>query len=262
MTPPPPVPPVQIPGAWPWPDFKFWQVASTTSTMDDARLQRAAGCRRGGVLADAQSAGRGRLPGRRWQAEPGASLLCTLWLPRAEFQAAPPSLLVGAAVRLALEQCLTGELGRLEIKWPNDLLVDGRKLAGLLCEAAGDTVFCGLGLNIEPVTVGAAAAAAFRRPPTSLRQAFGQAPERGRLLAALADSLAALCGGRLDWLEVVQAHLAWRGQTVEFRPGLGNGPAVRGRLDGVAVDGSLVLTTDAGWYCALSGELTLVGGLE
>lgn len=126
------------------------------STNDIARRLAEAGAPAGTVvLADEQTAGRGR-GGRRWYAPPGAALLLSIVLrPRlpAGGEAAPGAipLRVGLAVARAVER-VAGV--RTVIKWPNDLLIEGRgKLAGILCEgaitASGKThVVAGIGINV------------------------------------------------------------------------------------------------------------------
>jgi BirA family transcriptional regulator, biotin operon repressor / biotin---[acetyl-CoA-carboxylase] ligase len=99
------------------------------------------------VVADHQHAGRGRL-GRTWTAPPGASLLVSVLL-RPEL---PPDdrhlVVVAAAVAMARSvAATTGVVAR--VKWPNDLLVGDRKLAGILAEAAGDALVVGIGVNLE-----------------------------------------------------------------------------------------------------------------
>src|SRR5262245_14857271 len=99
------------------------------------------------VTAGRQSAGKGRR-GRSWTSEPGnlfASLLLT--------EPAPPehwaelSLVAALAIHDAIADLAPAARSRLAIKWPNDLLLDGAKFAGILAEAEGTTVVVGIGLN-------------------------------------------------------------------------------------------------------------------
>lgn len=121
-------------------------VPTTGSTNADLAAAAQAGAASGTVLvAEHQSAGRGRFA-RRWEAPPGASVAISmlvrpdgvaperwLWLP----------LITGIAVADAL-----GALGvRPEVKWPNDVLVDGRKLCGILSERVGGAAVIGVGIN-------------------------------------------------------------------------------------------------------------------
>jgi BirA family transcriptional regulator, biotin operon repressor / biotin---[acetyl-CoA-carboxylase] ligase len=113
---------------------------SVTSTQDVARELPIGTI----VLADHQTAGRGRLD-RRWQAPPGTALLVSFVLP-------PNPVLSLAAGVAAAEAC--GDSVRL--KWPNDLLLDGRKLGGILVEAKADRAICGIGVNLTWAPEGAA----------------------------------------------------------------------------------------------------------
>ncbi len=96
------------------------------------------------VVAEHQSAGRGRLD-RRWEAPPGTALL-------ASFVVAMHPLLSLAAGVAAAEAC--GESVRL--KWPNDLMVDGRKAGGILVEVASGKAIVGIGINLTAAPPGAA----------------------------------------------------------------------------------------------------------
>jgi BirA family biotin operon repressor/biotin-[acetyl-CoA-carboxylase] ligase len=124
----------------------FEHVDSTNRYLVDAA---AAGARPGLVaIADEQGAGRGRL-GRSWIAPPGASLLTSALVG----DVLPPDqrhLTVVAAALAAIDAVDTHCGFRPRLKWPNDLVVDDRKLAGLLAEATGDgRVVVGMGLNVD-----------------------------------------------------------------------------------------------------------------
>ena len=116
---------------------------ATDSTSDRARALAAAGAPHGTlVTAGEQRAGRGR-QGRRWSAPPGRALLMSLVL-----RAWPPLLPIAGAVAVADVAALGG--GRISIKWPNDVLLDGRKLAGVLAEGRAQEGWAvlGIGLNV------------------------------------------------------------------------------------------------------------------
>lgn len=98
------------------------------------------------IMTDFQSAGRGRMS-RTWQAPPGTSLLATIMVPTTVFRI-PHSL-----IPLALACWLVEGLERLgaeniQVKWPNDVLLGGQKVAGLLCENSSAAAFLGLGVNL------------------------------------------------------------------------------------------------------------------
>jgi BirA family biotin operon repressor/biotin-[acetyl-CoA-carboxylase] ligase len=123
-------------------------VAQTGSTNQDLLAAAGRGAPEGCVLAaEAQTAGRGRL-GRGWVSVPGAALTFSVLLRPVAVPAAAKGwipLLTGVAVASAL-RAVTGVDARL--KWPNDVLVNGAKLAGILAEQAGDAVVVGTGVNI------------------------------------------------------------------------------------------------------------------
>jgi len=96
------------------------------------------------VVADHQTAGRGR-DDHRWEAPPGSALLVS-------FVLAPHPLLSIAAGVAAAEACGQG----VRLKWPNDLLLDGRKVGGILVEATPAKAVCGIGINLTWAPEGAA----------------------------------------------------------------------------------------------------------
>src|SRR5215210_6960634 len=101
------------------------------------------------VGADHQTAGRGRR-GRTWESQPGASLRVSVILRPA------PALVTLAAGVAAAEACERVAGVNVELKWPNDLLLDGAKLGGILCELVADAAVVGLGLNVAWAPAGAA----------------------------------------------------------------------------------------------------------
>ena len=133
------------------------------------------------VAADVQTAGRGRL-GRTWEAPPGTSLLFSLVLTPAK----PPDRLPGLTL-VGAQAVIDALPVAAEIKHPNDVLVGGRKLAGILGEARDGRVVLGIGINVnmpadllprETVT-----------PPTSLLVETGEGHDRGELLARVLEAL-------------------------------------------------------------------------
>jgi BirA family biotin operon repressor/biotin-[acetyl-CoA-carboxylase] ligase len=113
---------------------------SVTSTQDVARALAIGSM----VVADHQTAGRGRLD-RRWESPPGTALLVS-------FVLAPNPLLSLAAGVAAAEACGGG----VRLKWPNDLLLGGGKVGGVLVEATPAKAICGIGINLTWAPVGAA----------------------------------------------------------------------------------------------------------
>jgi BirA family biotin operon repressor/biotin-[acetyl-CoA-carboxylase] ligase len=98
------------------------------------------------AVCDVQTQGRGRL-GRGWEAPPGTAILCSVLLkPPAERRNAELSLVAGLATAEAVERALGLAV---QIKWPNDVMVNRRKVAGALAEAADGAVVLGIGLNVN-----------------------------------------------------------------------------------------------------------------
>ena len=133
------------------------------------------------AVAEEQTEGRGRL-GRSWEAPAGTSVLVSiLLLPALEAARLPElSLVAGGAVAQAIVDVTGVEPA---IKFPNDVLVGGRKVAGILAESSEGRVVLGIGVNAnqtrEQLPVGA------QTEPTSLRLELGEAVDRAQLLAAI-----------------------------------------------------------------------------
>jgi BirA family biotin operon repressor/biotin-[acetyl-CoA-carboxylase] ligase len=209
------------------------------STNDRARALAAAGAPHGTlVTAGEQTAGRGR-QGRTWSAPAGTALLMSLVL-----RSRPPLLPLAAAVAVA-EVC--GPAAR--IKWPNDVLVDGLKVAGILVEGRpleGWSVL-GIGLNLA-VDIASLPPELAGRAGTLGRPAGELEPTLAELLDALTRQLAAPPAAILEaWRE----RDALRGREVEWAHG-------RGTAAGVDGEGRLVVMLDGGGRTELhAGEVHL-----
>jgi BirA family biotin operon repressor/biotin-[acetyl-CoA-carboxylase] ligase len=137
------------------------------------------------VAADEQTEGRGRL-GRPWLAPPGTSLLCSVQLRPAVPGDRLPEL-TGVAARACAEAIAALTEIAPELKFPNDLLVEGRKVAGILAEAREGRIVLGIGVNVNlseeqlPGEVD--------RPATSLLVETGRELDRAELLVELLDRL-------------------------------------------------------------------------
>jgi len=131
----------------PFGDSPIYYLPETDSTMNDAAVLAAQGATSGTIIvAGFQHAGRGRFAERKWVSLPGEGLLFTLILD-AEIEKIPPALiplLTGLGIGLYVEEH-TGR--RASIKWPNDVIVEGGKISGVLCESKADRIFVGIGLN-------------------------------------------------------------------------------------------------------------------
>jgi BirA family transcriptional regulator, biotin operon repressor / biotin---[acetyl-CoA-carboxylase] ligase len=212
----------------------------TSSTNDRARELAARGAPHGTlVTAGEQVAGRGR-QGRTWSAPAGHALLASLVL-----RGAPPLLPLAAAVAVAE---VAGDAAR--IKWPNDVLVAGRKVAGILAESRPQEgwVVLGIGLNV---------ALRVEELPADLHGTAGTLgltpadiePTLARLLAALERTLAA---DTTTLLDAYRARDALRGREIAWNGG-------RGRAAGIDGAGRLVVELPTGGRTALeAGEVHLL----
>ena len=187
------------------------------------------------VVADHQTSGRGRL-GRTWVAPPGASLLVSLLL-RPTVAPDRRHLLVMAA-GLAMAEAVEAETGGVAgLKWPNDLLVGERKLAGILAEATADALVVGIGVNIE-----------WHEVPTELTAIATACNLEGGRPTTPATVLQAFLGRYTDRLEdldasraAYEARLLTLGRRVRVEQA---GGVLTGVAIGVDPDGRLRLRTD------------------
>ena len=133
------------------------------------------------AVTEEQTDGRGRL-GRRWEAAAGSSILVSVLLvPAVEPPRLPElSLVAGGAVAQAIAE-ITGI--EPAIKFPNDLLIGMRKVAGILAESTEGRVVLGIGVNVNQTAQELPADTL--TPPTSLRVVLGEPVDRARLLAAI-----------------------------------------------------------------------------
>jgi BirA family transcriptional regulator, biotin operon repressor / biotin---[acetyl-CoA-carboxylase] ligase len=151
------------------------------------------------ATTDHQTGGRGRL-GRTWIDAPGTALLLSVLLrPPAERRAPELSLVAAVAVALAVEHVTALAA---QIKWPNDVMLDRHKVAGILAELRVDEVVVGIGLNVNQTRVELPADG--RTPAASLRSVTGRAHDRetvlAELLARLDEAYAAWLAGGLEAL--------------------------------------------------------------
>ncbi len=233
---------------------------STSSTNLDALAWAEAGAPDGAlVVADEQTRGRGRLE-RRWITRPGAALAFSLVLrPRSDELAHTP--LYSPLGALAVSEALTALDLPVQIKWPNDVLVAGRKVSGILAESVwqGETfqaAVIGIGVNVTPDALPPAEQLNF--PATCLETELRQKLERTELLAAILHALFQWRPrlGSQQFLQAWEQRMAFRGELV--RVARVDGGELVGRLAGVNTDGSLHLQLlDGSEERVLAGDVSL-----
>jgi BirA family biotin operon repressor/biotin-[acetyl-CoA-carboxylase] ligase len=234
-------------------------LAEVGSTNDTARLLAQEQAPEGSlVVADYQTQGRGRLA-RRWQAPAGSSLLLSLVFrpPLAPSQVQRLVMVCSLAVADAVE----AETGlAVDLKWPNDLLIDGAKAGGILVEMAStgervEFVIVGIGLNVnlDPAEL----PQDLLMPATSLSQKAGRQIVRASLLRALLQKIERRY---VAMLEGTQPQDEWAGRLVTLgRPVSVSGPGsvLEGVAEGVDADGALLVRrADGGLERVLAGDVT------
>lgn len=208
------------------------------------------------LVAQSQTAGRGRR-GRGWVSSPGDSLTFSLSLPLAPVDWSGLSLAVGVALAEALGP-------GIDLKWPNDLWIDGRKLAGVLVETAsvagrapaGESAatrhtIVGVGINIAPRP----AAEGMDIAPADLRALWPQADAPGALLRVALPLVRALQTFERAGFAPFEAGFAardlLRGRTVALSDG------TTGVAAGLAPGGALLVHTAAGLQVVSSAEVSV-----
>jgi BirA family biotin operon repressor/biotin-[acetyl-CoA-carboxylase] ligase len=190
------------------------------------------------VIAEEQTAGRGRR-GARWLSPPGSGLWMSVVLPVPR-PAPHASLLVGLAVAEAIE-AVAAEV-RIGIKWPNDLMIRGGKVGGILCESSGAAVVAGIGINLRSLGTTPAMSLAYRA--TSLEAECGKplaaAELAGSIVGRLKSRPLALDGAATGALAARDALLGARVETEEHGPGIARGIDSSGALVLERPDGSRV----------------------
>jgi BirA family biotin operon repressor/biotin-[acetyl-CoA-carboxylase] ligase len=205
------------------------------------------------VVADYQASGRGRR-GRAWEASPGQSLLCTILVrPRLTTVQWPAYSLV-AAVAVAETLARTAALAA-RLKWPNDVLIAGRKIAGILLESriVGDAsravIAIGVGINLAQRAFPAALAAR----ATSIAIEAGRSVGRDAMLAALLEAFDGW-RARLEGEGIAPVRARW----LALSDTIGRRVSIDG-VSGVAVDldpdGALVLEDAGRRHRVVAGEV-------
>ncbi|MGH9218826.1 MAG: biotin--[acetyl-CoA-carboxylase] ligase, partial [Vicinamibacterales bacterium] len=248
------------------PDVRWYE--SVPSTMDVAAALAAEGAPDGVVVAaQQQTAGRGRR-GATWQSPPGAGLYFSIIVrptfakatvgkpgPHAASTSPAPLSLITLAAGVGVRDGISAATGlAADLKWPNDLLVNRRKLSGILAEGhavgtAAQAVVIGIGINLEPAAYPPEVSAR----ATSLAGELGRAIDRDSVFAvilrALCDRLAAIDGKPGDILQ------AWRaaspsavGTRVEWE-------GHRGVTAGIDDSGALLVKTSTGVERIIAGDI-------
>ncbi len=230
-----------------------YYIPETGSTMDDGRKLAEEGAADGSVVfAGFQSAGRGRISGRKWFSDPGDNLLCTLVLEEKKRIISPHNLplIIGLSIASMLKKHCRIDA---ELKWPNDVLVRGRKISGVLCEARGGYLLAGIGINCNQISF----------PPElsgsccSILELIGKKVRPDSLLEDLLFLIYRdLESG--DWRKRYESLLYGKGEVISILGGRGDsGKKISGVLSGIGRQGELLLISETTGYTEkiISGEI-------
>jgi BirA family biotin operon repressor/biotin-[acetyl-CoA-carboxylase] ligase len=238
--------------------FRFFETVG--STNDEALAWAASGAKDLSlVAADEQTAGRGRMQ-RRWFTPPGAALAFSLVIRPQGLERDHVGLFSGLGA-LALVEALKKHAVAAQIKWPNDVLINRKKVAGILVETIWlgndvDSVVLGMGVNVRPDSIPAPDGLNF--PATCLQSEQPLLFDRFSLLHDLLTELIAW-RPRLasdSFLRAWEAQLAFRGEAVQVWSG--ETESVIGQVLGLETDGGLRVVTSGGEIRAIRfGEVHL-----
>jgi BirA family transcriptional regulator, biotin operon repressor / biotin---[acetyl-CoA-carboxylase] ligase len=240
---------------------RFVYRPTSESTMDDAKrmIQRFSLQNGALVLAETQTAGRGRL-GRSWVSPPDVNLYFTVVLYPSEHGLRPLAYTTPLAAALAIEEVASSQGFQIkaDLKWPNDVQIGGKKVAGVLVETEYGperlAAYVGVGINVN---LEASAYDEIRDIATSVKEATGAPMPREEVLSSFCNHFESLYeeakGGSLRPFNDWKARLVTIGQRVQARTPSG---IVDGLAVDVAADGALVLQLEDGGRAAIeAGEV-------
>lgn len=240
----------------------------TTDSTNRVAMERAReGAPHGAtIVAEGQSAGRGRL-GRAFFSPPFLNLYSSTVLRPALDTARAPTTILAAAVAVA--ETVAAEVGdddAVEIKWPNDVLLGGRKTSGILMEMGAEATrvrFLVLGIGVNLNVARETFPDEFRATATSVSSHRGRPVDRLAFAARLYDTLEAVldshaAGGFEAVRPRFEARFRMRGRRVRVLDAVAGTAAVEGRAEGIDADGALWVARDDGTReRVVAGDVTL-----
>ena len=238
---------------WPQPVFYFATIDSTM--LEAARLAEAGGAHGAVVVADEQTAGQGR-HGHHWHSEPNSGLYISIVLRLVVRADSLPALTL--ALGLAAADAIAETTGlACDLRWPNDVMLEGRKVAGILVQLLDSAAIAGIGVNVNHATFPAEIAA----DATSLRIVSNRTYSREQLLMALLGAadrycgLLAAAGGREAILNTFSRRSSYaRNMRVKVDQGAS---ILEGTTAGLDSSGFLIVRKDDG-----TQQLVLAGGVR
>ena len=199
-------------------------------------------------MAGMQTAGRGRVPGRVWEAPKGKNLLFTLILSEAEMEKNPLPIVIGLGISKYLEK---QHHIKSTIKWPNDIFVNGRKIAGIIIESRNNFFNIGIGVNInqEEFSTGLINSA------TSLAIEKKLTFDLFSELELILDEIKRILILK-SWQEEITGKLHNPGKEVNISTGIpGQEKTITGIIEGIGSSGQLLLKSEGSLLEIYSGEI-------
>lgn len=210
------------------------------------------------VMADEQTAGRGR-SGNRWFTPPGSALAFSLILKPVEPRPLNIARMAGLGALAVAEACEQHGL-QPQIKWPNDVLSNGRKLAGILVESVWmgnmlEASVVGIGVNVLAAAVPSPEVITY--PATSMESELGHPLDRIGVLKQILRSILSWKGvlATAEFMQAWEGRLAFRGQEVMLTDGTGN--STTGVFLGLEADGSARLEANHRIIAFQAGQMSL-----
>ena len=198
--------------------------------------------------AGIQTGGRGRIPGRIWEAAKDKNLLFTLVLTKAEMGSSPLPIVVGLGISKYLEN---HHQLKPEIKWPNDIYINGRKIAGIIIESRKGLFNIGIGININQIEFSKTISATATSLSLERNRDFILVNELELILTELKKILI------LDsWQKEINDRLYNIGKEVSVSTGIsGQEKIITGVIEGIGVVGQLLLRSEGKLIEIFSGEI-------
>lgn len=232
--------------------FKIIRFAALGSTNQYALENSAALADRTVIVSNAQTGGRGRLR-RPWLSPPDVNIYCSIVLKNLTDQ---PAMLTVLAALAALETIRKYNIPA-QLKWPNDVLVNGRKICGILAETNARALVLGIGMNVN---ISAESLKELDRPATSMLAETGQIFDREKVLQELLENFfvfyeRVLAEGFASLVKIWQNELQIIGKQVRVQTAQKD---FGGTVSGIVDDGALIIETPQGTEKVLAGDVYVV----
>lgn len=199
-------------------------------------------------MAGMQIGGRGRVPGRKWESVKEKNLLFTLVISKKEMGVNPLPIVVGLGISMYLEK---HHQLKPQIKWPNDIYIIGRKIAGIIIESRKGLFNIGIGININQNEFPKSISKTATSLSIEKNNAFNLILELELILTELKDVL-----GNSNWQNEINSRLYNIGKAVSVSTGIpGEEKKVTGIIEGIGSHGQLLLHSKGCLKEIYSGEI-------